>query len=104
MASKYVTVARTSDIQPGQVKYVETDDYRLAICNVDGVFYCIEDTCTHDGGPLDQGTLQGEVIECPRHGARFNVTSGKVLRMPAVSAVETFPVKIDGDNITVELE
>ncbi len=104
MASKYVTVARTSDVQPGQVKYVETDDFRLAICNVDGVFYCIEDTCSHDGGQLDQGTLQGEVIECPRHGARFNVTNGKVLRMPAVSAVETFPVKIEGDNITVELE
>ena len=104
MASAYVTVARTSDVPPGTVKYVETDDYRLAICNVDGEFYCIEDTCTHDGGPLDQGTLQGEVIECPRHGARFNVTNGKVLRMPAVSAVETFPVKVVGDDITVELE
>ena len=104
MASKYVTVAKTTDIHPGLVKCVEINDYRLAICNVGGTFYCIENTCTHDGGPLDQGTLQGETVECPRHGARFNVSDGKVVRMPAVSPVETFPVKIEGDNIRVELD
>ena len=102
--SKFVTVAKTTEIPPGQVKCVEVDDYRLAICNVDGVFYCVEDTCTHDGGPLDQGKLQGEIIECPRHGARFNVTSGKVTRMPASASLETFPVKIEGDEIKVDLD
>ena len=101
---KFVTVAKTSDIEPGRVKCVEIEDYRLAICNAGGTFYCIEDTCTHDGGPLDQGELQGEIIECPRHGARFNVTNGKVVRMPAVSPVETFPVKIEGNDIKVSLE
>lgn len=100
----YVTLARTGDILPGEVKCVETDDYRLAICNVNGSFYCIENTCTHDGGPLDQGSLDGDVIECPRHGARFNVTTGKVVRMPAVTPVETFPVKIDGDSIMIGLD
>jgi 3-phenylpropionate/trans-cinnamate dioxygenase ferredoxin component len=104
MAVTFVTVARTDEIAPGTVKYVEIQDFRLAVCNVGGAYFCIEDTCTHDGGPLDQGTLQGEIIECPRHGARFNVTTGKVLRMPAVSAVEAFPVKIDGDQILVGLE
>lgn len=100
----YVTVARTSDIRPGEVKNVETDDYELAICNVNGSFYCIENTCTHDGGRLDQGSLAGEIIECPRHGARFNVITGDVVRMPAVTPVETYPVKVEGGNIMVDLD
>jgi len=101
---EYIAVAKTGDILPGEVKYVEANDYRLAICNVNGSFYCIEDTCTHDGGPLGQGSLTGELIECPRHGARFNVVTGKVARMPAVAPVETFPVKVVGDDILVGLD
>lgn len=104
MAVRYVTVARTTDIAPGHVKCVEVEDYRLAICNVGGAFYCIENACTHDSGRLDQGELQGEEIICPRHGARFNVTTGKVTRMPATAALETFPVKIVGKEIKVGLE
>jgi 3-phenylpropionate/trans-cinnamate dioxygenase ferredoxin subunit len=104
MPKTFVTVAKTTDVQPGKVKYVEVDDYRLAICNVDGTFYCIEDTCTHDGGSLDQGELRGEIIECPRHGGRFNVCSGKAVRMPAVAPVETFPVMVEGNEIKVALE
>ncbi len=100
----FVTVARTADIPPGRVKYVEVEDYQLAICNVDGEFYCIEDVCTHDGGRLDQGGLMGAVIECPRHGARFDVRTGKVLRMPAVVPIETFPLQVEGDAIKVALD
>ena len=102
--ARFVTVAKTTDIEPGHVKYVEVEDYRLAICNVDGRYYCIEDICTHDGGRLAQGELQGAVIVCPRHGARFDVTTGKVLRMPASAPVETFPVKIEGTSIEVGLD
>jgi 3-phenylpropionate/trans-cinnamate dioxygenase ferredoxin subunit len=101
---RFVTVATTTDIAPGSVKYVEIEDYRLAICNVGGAFYCIEDVCTHDGGPLDQGNLEGDIIECPRHGARFNVTSGAVVRMPAVAPVETYEVRIEGTDIKVGLD
>jgi 3-phenylpropionate/trans-cinnamate dioxygenase ferredoxin subunit len=104
MAVKFVTVARTTDIEPGRVKYVEVEDFRLAICNVGGVFYCIEDVCTHDGGHLGQGELEGDVIMCPRHGAQFNVATGKVVRMPASAPVETFPIEIDGNEIKVGLE
>jgi 3-phenylpropionate/trans-cinnamate dioxygenase ferredoxin subunit len=100
----FVTVAKTTDIRPGQVKYVEVEDYQLAICNVDGVFYCIEDVCTHDGGHLGQGELMGNIIECPRHGARFDVTTGNVLRMPAVAPIETYPVQVEGDEIKVGLD
>ena len=101
---RFVTIAKTTDVAPGSVKYVEVEDYRLAICNVGGVFYCIEDVCSHDGGPLDQGHLEGDVIECPRHGARFNVTSGKVTRMPAVAPVETYAVRVEGTDIKVGLD
>lgn len=104
MPPKFVTVAKTTDIAPGAIKYVEVDDFRLAICNVGGAFHAIEDTCTHDGGPLGQGHLDGDVVECPRHGGRFNVRTGKAVRMPAVSAVETFPVKVEGTDIMVGLE
>lgn len=101
---KFVTVAKTADVKPGMVTYVEIEDYQLAICNVDGVFYCIENVCTHDGGSLNQGELMGEIIECPRHGGRFNVKSGKAVRMPAVAAVETFPLMVEGDEIKVGLD
>ena len=104
MGEKFITVARTHEIEPGRVKYVEVEDYRLAICNVNGTFYCIEDTCTHDGGRLNQGQLSGDVIECPRHGGRFHVVTGRAVRMPAVAAVETFPVKVEGDEIKVGLD
>jgi 3-phenylpropionate/trans-cinnamate dioxygenase ferredoxin subunit len=99
-----VTVAKVHDIQPGQIKYIEVNDNRLAICRVGDDFYCIEDMCTHDGGSLGAGTLQGDVVECPRHGAQFNVRTGAVVRMPAVSPVETYPVKVEGDDIKVLLE
>ncbi|HEX2988113.1 MAG TPA: non-heme iron oxygenase ferredoxin subunit [Chloroflexota bacterium] len=102
--SKYIAIAKTSEIQPGQIKYVEIEDYRLALCNLNGTFYCFENTCTHDGGPLNQGELMGDVVECPRHGGRFNVTTGKAVRMPAVAPIEVYPLIVEGDEIKVDLE
>jgi 3-phenylpropionate/trans-cinnamate dioxygenase ferredoxin component len=102
--ARFVTVAKTSDVEPGQVKYISVEDYQLAICNVDGAFHCIENVCTHDGGALDQGELLDDVIECPRHGGRFNVVTGQAVHMPAVAPVEVFPVKIEGDEIKVGID
>lgn len=103
--SEKTIVARASDIPPGKVISVEVDGRRVALCHVDGEFYAIQDVCTHDGGPLDQGQLDGHAIECPRHGARFDVTTGRVLALPAVRPVRTFPVHVDDDgNITVEVD
>jgi 3-phenylpropionate/trans-cinnamate dioxygenase ferredoxin subunit len=82
----------------------EPEDLRIAVCNVDGQFYAIEDVCTHDGGSLDQGDLEGDEIECPRHGARFNVRTGDATLMPAVMPVRTFPVKIEGERLLVSTE
>ena len=99
----FVKVAEASDIPAGRVKVVEVNGKRIALCNVDGEFYAIDDLCTHDDGPLDQGELRGDVIECPRHGARFNVRTGRVLALPAVKPLGTYPLKVDGTQIRVAL-
>ena len=98
-----VRLAATSDIPPGKVNVYEADGRQIAICNVDGTFYAIDDVCTHDGGSLDQGELEGKEIECPRHGALFDVTTGRALTLPAVLPVKTYPVHVDGDDIKVDL-
>jgi 3-phenylpropionate/trans-cinnamate dioxygenase ferredoxin subunit len=101
--SDFIKVAETSDIPAGSVKVVVVGDKRVALCNVDGQFFAIDDLCTHDGGSLDQGELDGDVIECPRHGARFDVRTGKVLALPAVKALNTYPVEVAGNEIRVAL-
>jgi 3-phenylpropionate/trans-cinnamate dioxygenase ferredoxin subunit len=96
-------VAKRNEIPPGSTKRVVVDGTPLLICNVDGDFYAIEDVCTHDGGPLDQGELEGNRIMCPRHGALFDVTSGAALTLPAVMPLETYSVSTEGDDVLVEV-
>jgi 3-phenylpropionate/trans-cinnamate dioxygenase ferredoxin subunit len=100
----YVTVASTSDIAPGKVRSCLVDGRKIAVCNVDGTFYAIDDVCTHDGGELDQGELDGDQIECPRHGARFDVKTGRALTLPAVVPVKSYPVQVEGDAIKVQVD
>lgn len=102
--SEFFTVAKVSELPPGGKKLVEVDDIPVALFNVGGEFYAIEDVCTHDGGPLAEGDLEDDEIECPRHGARFNVRTGAVLCMPAVEAVECYEVKVEGDDILVSVD
>jgi len=99
--SDFIAVAETGDIALGRVMVVEVDGRRIALCNVDGEFFAIDDVCTHDGGSLDQGELYDNVIECPRHGARFDVKTGKVLALPAVKPVNTYAVRVEGSRIEV---
>ena len=82
---------------------MEAGEQRLALCNVAGEICAIDDICTHDGGPLGEGELYGDEIECPRHGARFNVRSGKVTHMPAVQAVKTYPLEEESDELFVDI-
>jgi len=96
-----VTVARLGDIPMGGVKVVRVEDQPVALFHLEGGYFATEDVCTHDGGPLAEGTLDGEVIECPRHGARFNVRTGAALCLPAVAPVATYDVRIEGDEIQV---
>jgi 3-phenylpropionate/trans-cinnamate dioxygenase ferredoxin component len=98
------SVAKTIDIPPGRVAVFHVDDHDVAVCNVDGAFYAIDDVCTHDGGSLDQGELEGDQIECPRHGARFDVRTGDAVQLPAFEPVETYPVRVEADTIQVGVE
>jgi 3-phenylpropionate/trans-cinnamate dioxygenase ferredoxin subunit len=99
-----VTVAKTSEIPPGSREVLDVEGYYIAVFNVDGTFYAIEDVCTHDDGPLAEGELYGFAIECPRHGARFDIRTGAVLAMPAVVPVKAFPVRIAGDEVQLGFE
>ena len=96
-------MAKVSETPAGTISVHEVGDLRIALCNVNGRLYAIDDVCTHDGGSLDQGELQGQLVECPRHGAKFDVTDGRAVVLPAVRPVKTYPVQIDGDDVRVEL-
>ena len=79
------------------------DGVAVLLCNVAGSIYAIEDVCTHDGGELDQGELEGVRIMCPRHGAYFDVTTGAALTLPAIVPVPTYRVRVEGDEIFLDL-
>ena len=96
--------AKLTDIPLGTVKVVELDAQEIALCNVDGQIYAVANLCTHDGAPLDQGCLDGHAVECPRHGARFDVRTGSVLTLPAVLPVPTYRVEVQADDILVETD
>jgi nitrite reductase/ring-hydroxylating ferredoxin subunit len=101
--SKLVKVAETKDLLPGTGKVVEADGRSIALFNVAGTFYAIDNACTHEGGPLGEGELAAEVVTCPWHGAKFNVKTGAVLEPPAREGVQSFPVKIQGNDVLAEL-
>ena len=99
----FVKVGKAEEIPPGAAKVYEVGDRAIAVCNVDGSYYAIDDVCTHDEGSLEQGELDGFEIECPRHGARFDVRTGEVIALPAVIAIDTFSVRVEGGDIEIEL-
>ncbi|HET7738611.1 MAG TPA: non-heme iron oxygenase ferredoxin subunit [Tepidiformaceae bacterium] len=100
----WVEVGQAEDVAPGTVRVVEVGDERIALCNASGTLYAVDDVCSHDGGPLDQGELIGEQIECPRHGARFDIKTGRALTLPAVRPIASYPVRICDGAIEVEFE
>lgn len=98
--SKFIKVAKTSDLAPGQKMRVEYDDEDVGLFNLNGEFYAISDVCTHDDGPLVEGELDGQHIVCPRHGARFNIKTGEQT-MPAFSPVPLYQVRVEDDDILI---
>jgi 3-phenylpropionate/trans-cinnamate dioxygenase ferredoxin subunit len=102
MGNGRAPAARLSELPEGTTKRVVVEATEVLLCNVDGRVYAIEDVCTHDGGALDQGLLEGERIMCPRHGAYFDVTTGRALTLPAILPLPTYTVRLDGDDIYVE--
>lgn len=97
----YFTLGPVDAVPEGSLKVFRVGERRVAVCRAGGQFYAIEDVCTHDDGPLGEGTLRGEEVECPRHGARFSVKTGAALSMPAVVPVKIYPVRVEGNNIQV---
>src|SRR5512134_3758601 len=101
--AEYVAVATTGELPNGTRKLLEVDGRAIAVFNIAGSFYCIADVCSHDDGPVAEGELDGYEIECPRHGARFDIRDGKVLSFPAITPVQSFSVTIEGDDILIEM-
>jgi 3-phenylpropionate/trans-cinnamate dioxygenase ferredoxin component len=99
MNEDFVKVAETKDIQPTQMKAVKVAGEDICVANVDGKYYAIGNICTHVGGPLDQGTLEGYQVECPWHGSKFDVRTGEPTKPPAKKPEPTYEVKVEGDNI-----
>ncbi len=101
--SDFVKVAELNDLDEGELMAVEVDDEPICLTKVDGSIYAFTDNCTHIGGPLNEGELDGEVITCPWHGAQFNVRTGKVLRGPARQDIQTYSVQVEESSILVNL-
>ena len=97
-----VTVAKTKDIPSGKAIAVSLGNKRIAIFNVNGKYFAIDDECTHAGGNLSEGELEETTVTCPWHGATFNVTDGCVLSAPAMDNVASYKVHVEGEDIKVE--
>jgi 3-phenylpropionate/trans-cinnamate dioxygenase ferredoxin subunit len=99
--SNWVDVAKLEELPPGERRIIDVDDVQIAVFNLGGEFYAIEDVCTHDYAPLADAKLDGDEIICPRHGARFCIKTGAVTAPPAYEPVPTFPVRIHEGMVQV---
>ncbi len=99
----FATVVKASELPVGQFKAVVVGGKPLLVCHAEGGYYAIDDTCTHDDGPLGDGWLEGTEIECPRHGARFDVRTGKVICLPAAVPINSYRVMVEGDEVKVNV-
>lgn len=100
--SNFIAVARVEELPPGTRLHFAFDEETVIVLNVGGEFFAIADLCTHDGGPLEDGGVCDHQIECPRHGARFDIRTGRVTRLPATDAIPTYRVKIEEGLVYVE--
>ncbi len=98
-------VGPAEELPPGSVKIVVAGSIAIGVYNLNGEFYAIEDRCSHDDGPLAEGDFEPDegVAICPRHGARFDVRTGRPLSLPAYLPVDTFPVRVEGGLVKVEV-
>ena len=99
----FVKVAKTTDLSEGQIMQVEIGRQYMVLSNVGGQFYAIGEECSHANGPLSEGIVDGDQIECPWHGSRFNLKTGEVLSAPATEPVPCYRVRIEGDDIFVAI-
>lgn len=103
MADWY-TVAKQDELKPGKTKEVFVEDIDIMLINLDGTLFAVENLCTHDGGSLSAGEVEGDEIICPRHGARFCVKTGEATTPPAYEDIESFPVRIENGEVQILVE
>jgi nitrite reductase/ring-hydroxylating ferredoxin subunit len=103
--TKFYTVARTGDLKPGEMMYVEVGPDAEPICliNLEGEFYALNDCCTHEEASLSDGTIIGDEIECPLHGGAFEIRTGMPAAFPVVVPAKTYPVRVAGDEVQIGL-
>jgi nitrite reductase/ring-hydroxylating ferredoxin subunit len=104
MMGEFRRVASTNDIPEGEMIVVDVDGEEVAIANVGGEFFAFNNSCTHRGGPLGEGILTGDIVECPFHAGQFNVRTGEVVAQPPTEAVETYRVQVEGKDVRVALD
>jgi 3-phenylpropionate/trans-cinnamate dioxygenase ferredoxin component len=104
VSDRFETVAKVGEIPEGGVKVVRVDGEAVAVFHVGGAYYGLADVCTHDGGSLADGALDGYEVECARHGARFDIRTGAALTLPAVEAVPVHTVRVVGEQVQVACE
>jgi 3-phenylpropionate/trans-cinnamate dioxygenase ferredoxin component len=97
-------VGSAHEVPEGQALVMGAGERRLLVANLAGTYCAIDDVCTHDGGPLGEGTLLGGEVECPRHGGRFDICSGRATRMPAVRPVRSYAIEVQNGDLYVEIE
>jgi len=98
---EYVTIASTDEIRNGERLILDVAGNLIAVFNIAGRYYAIADICSHDDGPVAEGEIDGQEIECPRHGARFDLETGQALTLPAVVDIPAYPVRVEGDEIRI---
>jgi len=101
--AQFIKAANTDDLKPGSGTLVELEGRRIALFNIDGNYYAIDDTCTHRGGPLSDGFVEGEKVTCPWHGAQYDIKTGAVLRPPAPQGVNKYNVRVQGSAVEIEI-
>ena len=99
--SDFVAVAKVSELEEDKVKVVRVGDVPIGLTKIEGEFFAFADVCTHDDGPVAEGELDEYIIECPRHGAKFDIRTGKVRQLPAVTPIPVYAVKVEGDTVLV---
>lgn len=102
-ADGFIEVATLDQVPQASSHLIVMDDTRIALFNINGEIYAIEDVCTHDGGLLVEGTIVNQCeVKCPRHGARFDIRTGAALSLPAIRPTATFAVRVEGDRILIQ--
>jgi 3-phenylpropionate/trans-cinnamate dioxygenase ferredoxin subunit len=102
MVGRFIKIGRATDIGEGEIKMFKSGDLNMLLTCHNGEIFALDNVCSHDGAPLGEGILVDGQIECPRHGARFDIKTGSATRMPAIAGINSYEIKIENGDILVE--